>query len=223
MKQVLFIFLLSVFYSCTNNSKVVESKANDFSSVESDPAPIEVNNPWSNIDVIDLIKVKNDYKDRFTSGIENGSFKCKLYMTPYEGGYYGAYNLLSLGKKKESGLSAYTVIYNSEWPWMYDNNTDIFIEITIYNSDIFVFGEIEVGTNVSVLNKIFGNSLIKNHEFVIYKNKETNLLAVFRIKNDIIITILVGYYKDEVFFDLDKYFPVLIKGLNECDNWEDDY
>ncbi|NDV82999.1 hypothetical protein [Bacteroides sp. 51] len=162
-------------------------------------------------DFIDIFQIKENYRGFSTSSILNRE-RSWLYDKPIDDGYYGAYCLIKrFDDGKVSPLIDRLVVFNYETPWMYDNLSDRFIEITVHHPGIKIFKEIGVGADVSILNKYLSNFYQKNDELVIYVKEDVNLVGLFKVKNNKISWYRIGYYSTDIVSNIESYIPLLLE------------
>jgi hypothetical protein len=160
---------------------------------------------------INLNEIKNKFDEYTTSTILSNA-ETKIYYIPDTIGYFGSYHLIGNkeGKYKIVGI---LTVFNNEKIWTYDNKSDIFIEIVLYDKDVLVYNNIDIGEDEAILLKELGNphKKIKNH-YIYVENNQT--IAVFEIIDKKIAWIKIGCYKDDIISNIDKYIYELINHYN---------
>ena len=109
--------------------------------------------------------------------------------------YYAKYFLV----KKDDALKivGYMIIYDSINPYIYDKNTDEFVEITLNKKGIKLYNnKLEVGMEFNDLRKNLGNNYKRKKDLYIYK--KDSLIAFFKIKNKKVNKIKIGIYKKNI-------------------------
>jgi len=158
----------------------------------------------------DLEELKRRFDNEATSTFLDNN-RIKLYDRPREKGYYGRYYLPSYyDKKGETYVAGALTIFNDTIPWMSDNKTDIFIELTVGYPGITIFDEIDIGSDISLVDKLLGDPFINNDTLFVYKNETTHMLALFRTKEAKIKWYKYGYYNKEVIDHIENYLPSLL-------------
>ncbi|MDL2306150.1 hypothetical protein LJC72_12580 [Bacteroides sp. OttesenSCG-928-D19] len=217
MKKIILLFCSLVsLLSCTMKKQATNEQA-ESTKMQFDSIIVVPTFDWRLEEVVNCFCIKKKFEDFYTSGIGRKKRE-PLYIKPYESGFYGGYNLLSSGEKDECWCSGQMIIYNHEYPWMYDNKTDYFIEITVYNSGIPVFGSIEIGSTKNLLEQTIGTKYCKKKDnLIIYKLDSLNIIALFYIQNDKIGAFRLGRYKSEVLLNIDNYIEDLSNQVEPCE------
>lgn len=156
---------------------------------------------------IDMNSVKKKYTEFSTSGILPISESRHLYK-PKDKGYFGRYNLI---EPQSQQIVGNLIIFNDDKEWQYDNQTDIFIEIKATDKGILVFDDIEVGSELSLLQSKLGKPHNSIDNTLIYRDDKLNTIALFEVKNKKISWFKVGLYNDEFYKDIDTNINKLLK------------
>lgn len=176
----------------TNNITVVKNhKCNMFKLIQ----PVSVDS------------LKNKFREYTTSTLlsdeQVGLFNIQ------SNGFYGQYNLIDKRDNEFKQVGVLT-IYNNTKPWVFDNNTDKFIEIICLEEGIYAFDNIGVGTEVKDLKIKLGNPDLKKGNYMVYHDAK-NIVAIFRIINGKVDWFKVGYYKSEIVYHIENNIELLIQ------------
>jgi len=180
-------------------------------SLRQDTANISKSKDLDFLPPFDVMKLKQEFEDMVTSTFVSNS-DSKIYARPKEKGYYGKYYLSKYYEiDNEVYMSGSLTIFNDSLPWIYDNKSDIFIELTAEYPGIFIFDKIEVGSDISLVDDYLGKPFFKKDNITIYNYVSTHLIALFKIENNKIMWFRCGYYSDEVINNIEKHLPSLLK------------
>lgn len=166
-----------------------------------------------NISPIDLKQLKKRYENSFTSGMLVAS-RSKQFYRPNNKGFYGHYLLFS-DLPDDGNLQGHIVVFNDNYPWFYDNDTDIFIELTAYNPNMVVFGDIHVGVSEQKLRAKFGRPDYDKDCVLLYIAKNRKLIAVFKITDNLIEWLKVGYYNDHILNNPEANIGILTQVISK--------
>ena len=119
----------------------------------------------------------------------------KIYYRPNNDGYYGMYHLFK-DRDGNVELMGEMVIFNDEKPWMFENETDEFIEIITSHAEVLIFDTIGVGANVKTLTTAFGTPVDSVGEIKIFKSR--NCFITAKIEDGIIVILKAGFYNEEL-------------------------
>lgn len=157
---------------------------------------------------INVLDIKSKFSKYSTSTFLNSN-ECLFYFKPDYEGYYGQYNLIGEKNWQLSQIAILTV-YNHEKPWLYNNRTDIFIEILMNSPDYYVFDSIHIGLSSKEVLRFLGKPKMEKENLMIYTDT-VDMIAIFSINSDTISFIKAGRYKKEIFDNLESNIINLIK------------
>ncbi|MCO6148277.1 hypothetical protein [Flavobacterium sp. NRK1] len=141
---------------------------------------------------VQLIKSKID---GVTTGFIPKS-KSKFFPDKKKNQYYSGYYLIKKRKDLTSYLIGKLIVYDSINPKIYKKTTEEFIEITLIDKGITLYDKFEVGMSQEKLLKILNNNYHKHgNTLEIHENK---FRAFFQIKDDVVVKIKVGIYRDDI-------------------------
>lgn len=168
----------------------------------------------TDISPVDLKRIKKKYDrfDGFTSGML-GNKETKMFYRPAKEGFYGFYSLLGV-LHDDYKIDGELIVFNNEYPWYYDNDTDIFIELTAYGFDILVFEDIHVGMTEQKLRTKLGQPYYDKDGVLLYIAKNKKLIAVFKITDNHIEWLKVGYYNDAILNNPEANISILTKVIS---------
>jgi hypothetical protein len=159
---------------------------------------------------LDFLKIKKGFEENSTSTYLD-NIQDKVYFRPQEKGFYGKYTFLKYCEEKSAMIQVgKMIIFNNIKPWEY-NNTDIFIELTVYTSEITALPDIQVGDNISSLYDCLGEPYRMNDDYICYIYEDIGLLMMFMNVEGKISWFKLGYYKREVLENIDNYIALLLR------------
>lgn len=214
------IILVTILISCSCNQEKNNNKRIEVEIIKKDTtlSEKEICKILSDSDIIDLSYVKEHFKDCYTSGISSHKERSNLYFKMDDDYFLGQYNFPYNGEdKKACWMSAQLMIYNNEKPWNYENNTDIFVEITVNNPGIFLFGQIEVTSSLDNVKSKLGEPYREYKDVFIYKFESQNLVVILKIQNNQVICFRAGRYNNEALLNIKSYLPLLLDEMGECE------
>lgn len=199
-KLVLVVFII-LLISCDNknigkkNSISIEEKE----SVESNNA----DNKDSFLNEISLLE-----KDISVSGIKTqldgvttGFLtinKSKIFLDRGKNNFYGFYTLIKGKPNKRVGQ---LIIYDSINPYIYEKNTDEFVEITLTKKGVSIYSDsLRIGMKEKELINALGTEYNRFNETLIFTSE--NKKGFFKIKDSLVCKIKIGIYLDSV--DVEK-------------------
>jgi len=146
---------------------------------------------------IDIFQIKEKGRELSTSTILSKKIHNSYYPIS-ENEYYGFYQLFYNDPIKNYKCVGTMVVYNSEYPWKYDNKTDKLVELLIIDNSIIIFDKITVGIPIDELITILGKPLVRNNHFVIFEIHKNELLSA-KIDNEMVIALKIGHYRNSIF------------------------
>ena len=187
---IITIYLLFVNYEYIQNASHIQT------------SPLLLNSP------VNVSAVKKKYEGLTTSTILDISSSRHFYK-PDSIGFYGLYILIGDVKNTKTSFVGKLTVFNNENTWYYNNNSDVFIELVLDDSDLYVYENINIGTDVSILEKKFGNpNLILSNHYVYFNN---NTIAIFEIIEEKIKWIKIGHYSEETVKNIKQNIEELVK------------
>jgi len=115
---------------------------------------------------VDLKAIKALYRNCcFTSTMASlrGNFLWKPDTTK---GFFGIYTLLRGGT-----LAGNLIVYSDVYPWYYENDTDVFVMISVYDSSIVVMDSVQVGRDTTWLKAYLGPPMLWVRDCWFYHDK----------------------------------------------------
>ncbi|MBB4037503.1 hypothetical protein GGR21_003420 [Dysgonomonas hofstadii] len=200
--------LVSLLFSCApkKSEPVTENKVDliDISVNTNQPVREKYQPPF------DMEKLKQGFADDATSTFL-GNNSIKLYEKPKEKGFFGRYHLSKYYEKdKDMFVAGSLTVFNDTTPWLYDDMTDIFIELAVKYPGITIFNEIEIGSDISLVDKYLDKPFLKNDTLTVYKHGAIQMVALFKTKDGKIRWYKYGYYNEEVVNNIEKHIPLLL-------------
>ena len=163
---------------------------------------------------INVNEVKHKFEKFTTSTLLSRSKSNHFYM-PDTVGFYGYYTLVGdNGDNEKSRFVGELIVFSNEKTWVYNNLSDIFIEIVTGEPDLYVYDEINVGSDVAHLEKCLGKPKIIINDFYVYSNNIQNI-AIFEIVEEKIKWIKIGRYNESIISNIDKNIYKLLPTLSE--------
>lgn len=156
--------------------------------------------------IVDIPYIKNKYEKYSTSTILNKQFT--KYFPKTGEGFYGLYTFLDPLKKE---FICELIIHSAEKEWFYENKSDDFVEITIYQPGISILNNIEIGFDVSILENQLGKDYDIYNDIYIYKNRDEGLMALIKIENEKITWIRLGNYNQDILDNFSMYSHFLLR------------
>lgn len=147
--------------------------------------------------------------ERFTTTTILNKNETLLFHKPDNEGYYGQYYLFDIKNEQPVQIGILTV-FNSEKPWLYNNKTEKFIEITINSTGYFVFDSICIGLKPEKIYQYLGEPFIESDNIIVYSDT-IDMIAIFKINNDTIDYIKVGRYNNNVLNNLEGNIDKLLQ------------
>ncbi|MEO9511667.1 MAG: hypothetical protein ABJN84_01510 [Flavobacteriaceae bacterium] len=201
-----------LLFSCKDKSKAIphgKSDSENPSAVEKKAAN-QGKREWLNFD-IDVNNIKENI-DSFTSSYSSRGGSIFDETDLKEDDYIGLYYLVVNSEDNiPDVVVGKMIIYNSEKPWVFENRTDNFLEISLWKKGITLFdGSIEVEANKNALIELLGDeySIIgNNNDIIVYKGKR--LIGFFKIESGKITYIKIGRYVDGTDYN------IIIDKMNE--------
>lgn len=148
---------------------------------------------------IDVKEIKNQLDGVTTSFLSKE--ETIFYVDKVKNNFYGHYELI---KNDNNGMPTkrvgQLVIYDSINPYIYEKNTDEFIEITLNDKGISLFdGEIEVGISLLTLLEKFGNTYEKlDSNTIVFSEKSKQAFFKITTKDSLVSKIKIGIYRDSI-------------------------
>lgn len=147
-------------------------------------------------DEIDVADIKSQLDAVTTTFLSKG--EVGFYQDRKKNNFYGDYTLI---KNDNAGnatrIVGNMVVYDSINPYIYEKDTDEFVEITLIDKGVTLLGgELEVGISHSNLLEKFGEKYQKINNTLIFTKE--NKIAFFVIKDSLVSKIKIGIYKDNV-------------------------
>ncbi|MEO9514055.1 MAG: hypothetical protein ABJN84_17835 [Flavobacteriaceae bacterium] len=141
------------------------------------------------VDIRDI----RDQVDDVTTGFLSKK-DARIFMKKPNENLYGMYYLI---KGSPSDVVGKMIVYDDIHPYLYDKDTDKFIEINLWDKGIeLIDGKLQVGVSKDSLIDVLGDDYRENNDILIYKDK--HIKGFFKIKNDSVTNIKIGMYRENV-------------------------
>jgi hypothetical protein len=201
--KIISLILFFTLGSCLRNNSKTGKEYTETVEQQNEIEHVEYAEPqkYSLSDIpVNIDEVKRKYEKHTTSSIVNKSEWYKYYR-PDTVGFYGDYCLINNDENGESPFVGYLVVFNNSANdakrWYYYNTSDVFIEITVNTPDLYVYGDICVGSDITHLNRRLGKPNIIINNFHIYSDYVQNV-AIFDISERKIRSIRIGRYNENI-------------------------
>jgi len=195
IKFFAFTLFAMVLTSCKTNGKAKEEKI----EVKEEINKVSNNNPVvkqnrfidMNIDVQNIKSQLDGVTTTFLNKEERAFFPDRKNNK-----FYGLYNLIKDNGNGEE-LVGNLIIYDSINPYVYEKDTDQFIEIILNKEGIPLYeGNVKIGNTYSDILEYLGEPLNKKDDITIYQSG--NKIGFFKFSNNKLSKIKIGIYRDSI-------------------------
>lgn len=192
MKLAIYPIISITFFvlSCTVSPNAKTSYASEFNS-KIENLNRENVAADSSSSIIDIFKLKQLCKQYSTSTYLSDN-ETSIYPTILTDGYFGSYSLF-YPSNNDVIYVGQLVVANNHKPWLYDNTTDLFIEISIINKGAYIYDQLGFDSPKENFIKTLGHPLNEKDNILFFK-KDKYYIATYFSEN-IAKVIVAGEYK----------------------------
>ncbi len=195
IKFFAFTLFAMVLTSCKTNDKAKEEKIEVKEEIEkvSNNNPVVKQNRFIDMD-IDVQNIKSQLDGVTTTFLDKEE---RAFFPDKENNkFYGLYNLIKDYGNGDT-LVGNLIIYDSINPYIYEKNTDQFIEINLYKKGISLYeGNVKIGQTYSDIIEYLGEPINKKDNIAIYQSG--NKIGLFKFSENKLSKIKIGIYRDNI-------------------------
>lgn len=195
MKFTIYLFWAITFFilSCKANSIEKTSHSHEFDS-KTENISKEIANTDSLNSIIDIVKLKQLCK-QYSSSTYLSDNETSIYPTILTNGYFGSYSLF-YPSNNDLIYVGQLIVANNHKPWLYDNTSDLFIEISIISKGAYIYDQLGFDSPKEDFIKTLGHPLNEKDNILFFKKDKYYIAACF--SKNIAKTIIAGEYKTTI-------------------------
>lgn len=187
------LFLILLLISCSGNEKKIKKEPKITINKNNDSITLQKKEANFSELLIDVQKIKKQVEVATTTFLSKK--ESSIFLNRKENKFYGQYNLFINDKEEiPTKRVGKLIIYDSINPYIYEKNTDEFVEITLDKPGINLYdGKLKIGMSFNELLNVLGEDYIENGNSLIYsKNNKT---AFFKIEKKLVVKLKIGIYR----------------------------